>query len=168
MRLSVHASFGFDYMFFNVLVWWLTFSSGHTGQEHVVLLQTPEASSHSHRFPQQLLFNKPQSSPRELIAPLPRGSDPVACELKVVSFPRDCLNRFMSVASINTEQNRETCGLLLGENKDRLYVVTTLLIPKQHATSDTCAMDEEELVMQFMEDRSLITLGWVCRRYLCR
>ena len=168
MRLSVHASFGFDYMFFDVSVWWLTFISGHTVQRHAVLLQTPEASSHSHRFPQQPLFNKPQSPSREVIAPLLHGSDPVECELKVVSFPRVCLNRFTSVASINTTQNLETCGLLLGKDKGRLYEVTTLLIPKQHATSDTCSMDEEELVMQFMEDRSLITLGWVCRRHLNR
>jgi STAM-binding protein len=40
-------------------------------------------------------------------------------------------------------------------------VVTTLLIPKQHSTSDTCTMDEEELVMQFTEERSLISLGWI-------
>jgi len=35
------------------------------------------------------------------------------------------------------------------------------LIPKQHATSDTCAVDGEEFVMQFTEERSLITLGWI-------
>jgi hypothetical protein len=93
----------------------------------------------------------------------PRGSDPVAHDLKTVSFPRDCLNRFTSIASINTAKNRETCGLLLGKDKGGRYVVTTLLIPKQHATSDTCAIDEEELVTQFREARSLITLGWVCR-----
>jgi hypothetical protein len=98
----------------------------------------------------------------------PRGSDPVAHnpKLKIVSFPRDCMSWFTSIASINTAKNRETCGLLLGEDKGGRYVVTTLLIPKQHATSDTCAIDEEELVMQFTEKRSLITLGWVCR-HLC-
>jgi STAM-binding protein len=81
--------------------------------------------------------------------------------------------------------NRETCGLLLGKlyfdgeepgsrsspekNKgagkrgegEGQYVVTTLLVPKQHGTSDMCSMDEEELVMQFVDERSLITLGWV-------
>jgi hypothetical protein len=88
------------------------------------------------------------------------GLDP---KLLAVSFPRDCLDRFISIASINTAQNRETCGLLLGKDKGRRYVVTTLLIPKQHSTSDTCAMDEEELVTRFTEERSLITLGWVCR-----
>ena len=51
--------------------------------------------------------------------------------------------------------------MLLGKDKGDKYVVTTLLIPKQHSTSDTCTMDEEELVMQFTEERHLITLGWV-------
>jgi STAM-binding protein len=83
-------------------------------------------------------------------------------ELRTVTLPRDCLPRFLSIAKINTERNRETCGLLLGKDKGHKYVVTTLLIPKQHSTSDTCTMDEEELVLQFTEERNLITLGWVC------
>ncbi|KAF8171714.1 hypothetical protein K438DRAFT_1852205, partial [Mycena galopus ATCC 62051] len=41
------------------------------------------------------------------------------------------------------------------------YVVETLLIPKQHATSDTCTMDEEEGVLGFTEERGLITLRWI-------
>jgi hypothetical protein len=96
----------------------------------------------------------------------PHRSNFVARGLMAVSFPRDCMNWFTSVASINTANNRETCGLLLGKSKGGRYVVTTLLIPKQHATSDTCAIDEEELVTQFTKERSLITLGWVCH-HLC-
>ncbi|KZP20354.1 Mov34-domain-containing protein [Athelia psychrophila] len=88
-------------------------------------------------------------------------ADPVAKELKNVILPRECLHRFLSIASINTSLNRETCGLLLGKDKGHKYAVTTLLIPRQHSTSDTCTMDEEELVMQFTEERSLITLGWI-------
>ncbi|KAF9237134.1 hypothetical protein BU15DRAFT_76242 [Melanogaster broomeanus] len=84
-----------------------------------------------------------------------------APELKSVSLPRDCLPRFLSIAALNTSRNRETCGLLLGRDQKGKFVVTTLLIPKQHSTSDTCTMDEEELVMQFTEERSLITLGWI-------
>jgi STAM-binding protein len=57
--------------------------------------------------------------------------------------------------------------LLLGKDKEKKFVVTTLLIPKQHSTSDTCTMDEEELVLQFTEERSLITLGWVGVDVLC-
>jgi STAM-binding protein len=96
------------------------------------------------------------------------GSDPVARELKKVTFPRDCLNRFLSIASIDTHPYRETCGMLLGEYKGGRYIVTTLLVPKQHVTdgSDSCEMDEEELVVQFVEEHSLFTLGWVrCHPY---
>jgi hypothetical protein len=92
----------------------------------------------------------------------PRRPDPVARELRAVSLPRDCMNWFTSIASINSAKSRETRGLLLGKDKGGRYVVTTLLIPKQYATSDTCAIEEEELVTQFTEERSLITLGWVC------
>ena len=88
-------------------------------------------------------------------------ADPVVGELKNVSVPRDCLPKFLSIAALNTSRNRETCGLLLGKDKGHKFSVTTLLIPKQHSTSDTCTMDEEELVMMFTEERSLITLGWV-------
>ncbi|KAI0372553.1 Mov34-domain-containing protein [Pilatotrama ljubarskyi] len=82
-------------------------------------------------------------------------------ELRTIKLPRECLPRFLSIARVNTLQNRETCGLLLGKDRGSKYVVTTLLIPKQHSTSDTCMMDEEELVLQFTEERHLITLGWI-------
>ncbi|KAG6867422.1 hypothetical protein C0993_002912, partial [Termitomyces sp. T159_Od127] len=80
--------------------------------------------------------------------------------LRQVNVPRECLSRFITIATANTSKNLETCGLLLGRVSGHKYAVTTLLIPKQHATSDTCTMDEEELVLQFTEERSLITLGW--------
>ncbi|KAG5651947.1 hypothetical protein H0H81_006831 [Sphagnurus paluster] len=81
--------------------------------------------------------------------------------LRQVNLPRDCLPRFLTIAKANTTLNLETCGLLLGKDRGSKFVVTTLLIPKQHATSDTCTMDEEELVLQFTEERGLITLGWI-------
>ncbi|KAH9929115.1 uncharacterized protein BXZ73DRAFT_78251 [Epithele typhae] len=89
------------------------------------------------------------------------SKDAAVQELRTVRLPRECLDKFLSIARVNTLQNRETCGLLLGKDKGSKYVVTTLLIPKQHSTSDTCMMDEEELVLQFTEDRHLITLGWI-------
>lgn len=123
-----------------------------------LLLQTPESAPISGTHPPPLL--------KQLIAPPPGGLDPVRHDLKTISFPRDCLNRFTLIASINTARNLETCGLLLGKDRGGRYVVTTLLIPKQHATTDTCAIDDEELVVQFLEQRYLITLGWV-RHHFC-
>ena len=71
---------------------------------------------------------------RRLSHSTPHGFDSVAHSLKRVSFPRNCMTWFTSIASINTVKNRETRGLLLGKDKGGRYVVTTLLIPKQYAT----------------------------------
>ncbi|KAJ7612181.1 hypothetical protein FB45DRAFT_940037 [Roridomyces roridus] len=96
-----------------------------------------------------------------------KGKSP---RLRTVVLPQVTLSRFLAIASANTARNLETCGLLLGREVARSshaadgktrYVVETLLIPKQHATSDTCTMDEEEGVLVFTEERGLITLGWI-------
>ncbi|EJD01860.1 Mov34-domain-containing protein [Fomitiporia mediterranea MF3/22] len=99
----------------------------------------------------------PRISPTSSSERRERGSG----DLRTVSFPRAVLPRFLSIAAVNTAKNRETCGLLLGRQRGSKFVVTTLLIPKQHSTSDTCNMDEEELVLDFTETRGLITLGWI-------
>ena len=83
-----------------------------------------------------------------------------------MSLQREFLPRFLAIAKVITEMNKETCGLPLGKDKGHKYTVTTLLIPtllipKQTLMSDTSTMLEEELVFQFTEERSLITLGWV-------
>ncbi|KAJ6529083.1 Mov34-domain-containing protein [Mycena vulgaris] len=81
-------------------------------------------------------------------------------QLRTVLLPHATLPRFLAIPSGNTARNFETCGLLLGREVSKgesgasgsgsgsggktRYVVSTLLIPKQHATSDTCTMDEEE------------------------
>ncbi|KAI5821896.1 JAB1/MPN domain-containing protein [Schizophyllum commune Tattone D] len=103
------------------------------------------------------LLPKPSAPPRVKKEKEP----PKPGQLKRVTVPRETLPRFLAIAKINTSLNRETCGLLLGKDRGHKYVVTTLLIPKQHATSDTCTMDDEELVLEFTEERSLITLGWI-------
>ncbi|KAL0945895.1 hypothetical protein HGRIS_012180 [Hohenbuehelia grisea] len=103
----------------------------------------------------------PAPAPQQQADSSSRSRPDMAIDLKTVSLPRESLPRFLSIAKVNTSLNRETCGLLLGKDKGHKFVVTTLLIPKQHSTSDTCTMDEEELVMQFTEERGLITLGWI-------
>ena len=62
-------------------------------------------------------------------------------------------------------RNREACGLLLGKDKGGRYVVTMFLIRKQRATNDPRAMDEE-LVMQFKDECTFITLGWACCHFV--
>ncbi|KAI8989094.1 Mov34-domain-containing protein [Trametes punicea] len=111
----------------------------------------------------EVASHRPNTSTSSAAARIVPGNwrDAHVRELRTIKLPRQCLPRFLSIARVNTLQNRETCGLLLGKDKGTKFVVTTLLIPKQHSTSDTCMMDEEELVMQFTEERHLITLGWI-------
>ncbi|KAJ8496895.1 hypothetical protein ONZ45_g12270 [Pleurotus djamor] len=122
--------------------------------------QPPQPQHQPHAAPSPAFQPPPEPSRSEdrIIRNKARSDAP---ELKTINLPRDCLPRFLAIAKVNTELNRETCGLLLGKDKGHKYVVTTLLVPKQHSTSDTCTMDEEELVLQFTEERSLITLGWI-------
>ena len=147
----------------------------------------PQSHSRYHSHPHQ---RQEQYQHRDRPHP---GSFLKEKKLKAVVLPREVLPRFLAIASLNTNTNVETCGLLLGNEvwvddggdehgqvsyhgngknhekegtggrkKTRCdYVVTTLLIPKQRGTSDTCTMDGEELVLEFVDQRSLITLGWV-------
>lgn len=101
------------------------------------------------------------SKPPERISRADSRTDTEPPSLKQVSLPREVLPRFLAIAKVNTENNRETCGLLLGKDKGHKFVVTTLLIPRQRSTSDTCSMEDEHLVLEFTEERSLITLGWI-------
>lgn len=106
----------------------------------------------------------PSAPPTRVQAPpaqQPQPSSRGVPQLRRVDTPREVIDRFVAIAGINTKRNRETCGLLLGRDDGDCYYVTTLLIPKQHSTSDTCTMDEEELVLEFTETRSLVTLGWI-------
>ncbi|QRW13604.1 hypothetical protein RhiLY_12603 [Ceratobasidium sp. AG-Ba] len=111
----------------------------------------------------------PPPQPDSTIPPLPSTSnspaqqpdEPEDGKLRQVLLPEEVIQKFMSIAKPNTLQNRETCGLLLGKKRGPGYAVTTLLIPRQRATSDTCEMVEEELIMEFQESRGLITLGWI-------
>ncbi|KZV96042.1 hypothetical protein EXIGLDRAFT_833964 [Exidia glandulosa HHB12029] len=110
------------------------------------------------RPPKQIAYEPPVVKASELPPAAVRSP-----ELKGVVFPREVLPRFVSIAAYNTSKNLETCGLLMGRLKKngKAYVVTTLLIPQQRATSDTCAMEEEELLVDFQSQRDLIILGWI-------
>ncbi|KNE62648.1 hypothetical protein AMAG_07842 [Allomyces macrogynus ATCC 38327] len=76
-------------------------------------------------------------------------------------IPRDLIDKFEVVARRNTEANLETCGILCGTMfRGQLYT-THLLIPKQVATSDTCATTHEEELVAYQDAHHLITLGWI-------
>jgi len=55
------------------------------------------------------------------------------------------LEEFLRVADNNTRANLETCAILAGRLTEGAFMVTTLLIPKQESTSDTCSTLDEEV-----------------------
>lgn len=70
----------------------------------------------------------------------------------------DC---FLRVAEANTVKNLETCGILAGTLKKRTFYVTTLIIPKQKSTSDSCQATNEEEIFEVQDKGSLLSLGWI-------
>lgn len=81
--------------------------------------------------------------------------------MRPIDMPAELLDRFLGVARLNTLRKIETCGLLLGKERGAGFTISTLLIPEQRGTPDTCTMESEELVVEFSTDRDLLTLGWV-------
>ncbi|OEL33858.1 AMSH-like ubiquitin thioesterase 3 [Dichanthelium oligosanthes] len=49
--------------------------------------------------------------------------------------------------------------------KKRTFYVTTLIIPKQKSTSNTCEATNEEELFEVQDTGSLFTLGWIHRKY---
>ncbi|KAK7833859.1 amsh-like ubiquitin thioesterase 3 [Quercus suber] len=51
--------------------------------------------------------------------------------------PVKMMEDFLRLARANTQKNLETCGVLAGSLKNRVFHITTLIIPKQESTSDS-------------------------------
>ncbi|XP_022741644.1 AMSH-like ubiquitin thioesterase 3 isoform X2 [Durio zibethinus] len=68
---------------------------------------------------------------------------------------------FLRLARANTEKNLETCGVLAGSLKNRVFHITTLIIPKQESTSDSCSTLNEEEIFEVQDKLSLFPLGWI-------
>jgi STAM-binding protein len=71
------------------------------------------------------------------------------------------MDEFMQMAKANTLRNLETCGVLAGSLKKGTFYVSTLIIPKQEATSDSCQTLNEEEIFDSQDKRGLFQLGWI-------
>ncbi|KAJ2908132.1 hypothetical protein GGI21_003193 [Coemansia aciculifera] len=83
--------------------------------------------------------------------------------MRPVQLPEGIVEEFIDIAAQNTYDNIETCGVLCGRQVagQEALVMTTLIIPKQSATSDTCTTEREEELFVEQMARDLITLGWI-------
>ncbi|KAH1116506.1 hypothetical protein AAZX31_17G030600 [Glycine max] len=76
-------------------------------------------------------------------------------------IPVKMMEEFLRLASENTRKNLETCGVLAGSLKKRVFHITTLIIPKQESTSDSCQTLNEEEIFEVQDSLSLFPLGWI-------
>lgn len=82
-------------------------------------------------------------------------------EYQKLHLPVKMMDCFLKLAEMNTVKNLETCGVLAGSLKNRMFYITTLIIPKQEATSDSCQTTDEEEIFNVQDQRSLFPLGWI-------
>ncbi|XP_020251277.1 AMSH-like ubiquitin thioesterase 2 isoform X1 [Asparagus officinalis] len=71
------------------------------------------------------------------------------------------MEEFMELASANTKENLETCGILGAFLKNQTFYVTTLIIPKQESTSNSCQAINEEEIHAIQDGQSLFPVGWI-------
>ncbi|KAK1316481.1 AMSH-like ubiquitin thioesterase 3 [Acorus calamus] len=109
----------------------------------------------------------PPISPSKVADPRPGPARPLDHALpdsksyQNLHIPVGMMECFLRIAESNTLKNLETCGVLAGKLKSRMFYVTTLVIPKQEATSDSCQTMNEEEIFDAQDTRSLIPLGWI-------
>ncbi|KAK3008551.1 hypothetical protein RJ639_013396 [Escallonia herrerae] len=76
-------------------------------------------------------------------------------------IPVKMMEDFLIFARENTAKNLETCGVLAGSLKNRVFHITTLIVPKQESTSDSCQTLNEEEIFEVQDKFSLFQLGWI-------
>jgi len=109
------------------------------------------------------------SSPSSPVDLASTSSDPYAAftktpdgrELRRVIISPDLPAKFQQIAAANTRRKIETCGVLAGRLHRGTFTVTTLIIPSQTGTSDTCNTLDEDRLFTYQDANDVITLGWI-------
>ncbi|OMO78234.1 JAB1/Mov34/MPN/PAD-1 [Corchorus capsularis] len=81
--------------------------------------------------------------------------------LQNVHISAQLMEDFLELAKDNTKKDLETCGVLGAFLEKGTYYVTTLIIPKQESTSNSCQAINEEEIFSIQNDRSLYPVGWI-------
>ncbi|XVE75041.1 hypothetical protein DITRI_Ditri12bG0065600 [Diplodiscus trichospermus] len=81
--------------------------------------------------------------------------------LQDVHISARLMEDFLELAKDNTEKDLETCGVLGAFLEKETFYVTTLIIPKQESTSNSCQAINEEEIFAIQNERSLFPVGWI-------
>lgn len=89
------------------------------------------------------------------------GGSSSSKDIKDVHISARLMEEFMELARANTEKDIETCGILGAFLTNQTFYVTTLIIPKQEATSNSCQALNEEEIYSIQDGQSLFPVGWI-------
>ncbi|KAK8526463.1 hypothetical protein V6N13_017492 [Hibiscus sabdariffa] len=81
--------------------------------------------------------------------------------LQDVHISTRLMEDFLELAKENTKKDLETCGVLGAFLERGTFFVTTLIIPKQESTSNSCQAINEEEIFSIQNERSLFPVGWI-------
>ena len=76
-------------------------------------------------------------------------------------MPGDLTDRFLAIASSNSQRGVETLGTLGGSLSNNRLIISHLLIPKQVGKSDSCTMEGLEDVWDVHDKENIVFLGWI-------
>ncbi|KAK5581201.1 hypothetical protein RB653_001231 [Dictyostelium firmibasis] len=82
-------------------------------------------------------------------------------KLRKIIVHGEVFQEFMRLAENNTKRSIETCGILSGTLSNDIFRITTIIIPKQEGTTDTCNTIEEHEIFEYQLENDLLTLGWI-------
>ncbi|KAM6545123.1 hypothetical protein CsatB_025859 [Cannabis sativa] len=86
---------------------------------------------------------------------------PNSNSFRQLHVPVRLMEDFLRLARANTAKNLETCGILAGSLQKNVFYITTLIVPKQESTSDSCETLNEEEIFEVQERLGLFPLGWI-------
>ncbi|KAL6969454.1 AMSH-like ubiquitin thioesterase 2 [Sarracenia purpurea var. burkii] len=81
--------------------------------------------------------------------------------LKDVHISAQLMDDFLALARDNTNKDLETCGVLGAFLEGATFYVTTLIIPKQESSSNSCQALNEEEIFAIQHEKSLFPVGWI-------
>ncbi|XP_007044654.2 PREDICTED: AMSH-like ubiquitin thioesterase 2 isoform X1 [Theobroma cacao] len=81
--------------------------------------------------------------------------------LQNVHISAQLMEDFLELAKDNTKKDLETCGVLSAFLERGTFYVTTLIIPKQESSSNSCQAKNEEEIFAIQNERSLYPVGWI-------
>jgi STAM-binding protein len=81
--------------------------------------------------------------------------------IRPVFLPSTLRQKFLALASNNTRQGLEMCGMLCGTTVNNALFISHLVIPEQKCTSDTCETENESGMLDYCITNDLIVIGWI-------